>query len=270
MTRATGRGGEIYRIVGSTPGWSGGLGRVGTRVRPDRMTSSIALLGGPLSPSTLATSAQVIAVCPGPFRLPTTRQDKRGGKHGRRPRNRSARSTARFASRSLPRGDDHSRATELLEAATPDGRDLTVRVERLLGLKDTAHYGAALVAQPSANLADSLGTTARQSSTGGARAIGAATVSASALRDRLTGISPFSARRPEQKYVILGWFSGCAFWTALSFKRHLRFGPEPSIRRAPTAGRLAVFCVAAWWLGPVSLRNDRAQPGAVDVAVRAR
>jgi hypothetical protein len=51
------------------------------------------------------------------------------------------------------RGDDHRRATELLETATPDGRDLVVRLERLLGLKDTAHYGAALVAQPSANLA---------------------------------------------------------------------------------------------------------------------
>ena len=51
------------------------------------------------------------------------------------------------------RGDDHRLATELLETATPDGRDLVVRLERLLGLKDTAHYGAALVAQPSANLA---------------------------------------------------------------------------------------------------------------------
>ncbi len=51
------------------------------------------------------------------------------------------------------RGDDHRRATELLETATPDGRDLAVRLERLLGLKDTAHYGAALVAHPNANLA---------------------------------------------------------------------------------------------------------------------
>lgn len=51
------------------------------------------------------------------------------------------------------RGDDHRRATELLETATPDGRDLAVRLERLLGLKDTAHYGATLVAHPSANLA---------------------------------------------------------------------------------------------------------------------
>ena len=128
------------------------------------------------------------------------------------------------------RGDDHRRATELLETATPDGRDLAVRLERLLGLKDTAHYGAALVAdqrQPR----HSLGTTARQSSTGGGRTIGAATVSASALRDRLTGISRFSARRPEQKNVILGWFSGCAFWTAPFFKRHLRFAPEPSFGR---------------------------------------
>jgi len=43
------------------------------------------------------------------------------------------------------RGDDHRRATELLQAATPDGRELAVRLERLLGLKDTAHYGAPLL-----------------------------------------------------------------------------------------------------------------------------
>jgi hypothetical protein len=50
-------------------------------------------------------------------------------------------------------GEDHRRATELLQTATPDGRDLAVRLERLLGLKDTAHYGTTLVAQPNANLA---------------------------------------------------------------------------------------------------------------------
>jgi hypothetical protein len=126
------------------------------------------------------------------------------------------------------RGDDHRRATELLETATPDGRDLAVRLERLLGLKDTAHYGGGSRRSAQRQPRHSLGTTARQSSTGGGRTIGAATVSASALRDRLTGISPFSARRPEQKYVVLGWFSGCAFWTAPFFKRHLRFAPEPS------------------------------------------
>jgi hypothetical protein len=37
--------------------------------------------------------------------------------------------------------------------ATPDGPDLATRLDRLLGLKDTAHYGATLVAPPNANLA---------------------------------------------------------------------------------------------------------------------
>jgi hypothetical protein len=51
------------------------------------------------------------------------------------------------------RGDDHRRATELLQTATPDGRELAGRLERLLGLKDTAHYGATLVTPANANLA---------------------------------------------------------------------------------------------------------------------
>ena len=51
------------------------------------------------------------------------------------------------------RGDDHPGATELLQTATPDGPDLATRLDRLLGLKDTAHYGATLVAPPNANLA---------------------------------------------------------------------------------------------------------------------
>jgi hypothetical protein len=51
------------------------------------------------------------------------------------------------------RGEDHRRATELLQAATPDGRELAIRLERLVGLKDTAHYGAALVTPTNANLA---------------------------------------------------------------------------------------------------------------------
>lgn len=46
------------------------------------------------------------------------------------------------------RGDDHRQAAELLQIATPDGRELAVRLTRLLGLKDTAHYGASLVSQP--------------------------------------------------------------------------------------------------------------------------
>ncbi|MDA8301357.1 MAG: hypothetical protein M0005_07390 [Actinomycetota bacterium] len=51
------------------------------------------------------------------------------------------------------RGDDHRRAAELLQTATPDGRELAVRLERLLGLKDTAYYGATLVTYPNANFA---------------------------------------------------------------------------------------------------------------------
>ena len=51
------------------------------------------------------------------------------------------------------RGDDHRQATELLQTATPDGRELAVRLTRLLGLKDTAHYGASLVSYPDAKQA---------------------------------------------------------------------------------------------------------------------
>jgi hypothetical protein len=43
------------------------------------------------------------------------------------------------------RGEDHRGATDLLRTATPDGRELGTRLERLLGLKDTAHYGATLI-----------------------------------------------------------------------------------------------------------------------------
>jgi hypothetical protein len=54
----------------------------------------------------------------------------------------------------------------------------------------------------------------------------------------LTGISRFSARRPEQKNVILGWFSGCAFWTALFFKTNQRpvFGTNVLGSRLPRYG----------------------------------
>jgi hypothetical protein len=51
------------------------------------------------------------------------------------------------------RGEDHRRATELLQTAAPYGRDLAVRVERLLELKDTAHHRASLVTHTNANLA---------------------------------------------------------------------------------------------------------------------
>jgi hypothetical protein len=43
------------------------------------------------------------------------------------------------------RGDDHRGAAELLEQATPDGKKLATSLIRLLGVKDTAHYGATLV-----------------------------------------------------------------------------------------------------------------------------
>ena len=51
------------------------------------------------------------------------------------------------------RGEDHRRATELLTTATPDGRELAVRLERLLTLKDTAHYGVTLVTYSNADQA---------------------------------------------------------------------------------------------------------------------
>jgi hypothetical protein len=49
------------------------------------------------------------------------------------------------------RGEDHRHATALLEGATPDGTELAVRLERLLELKDTAHYGISLVVNPKAD-----------------------------------------------------------------------------------------------------------------------
>ena len=43
------------------------------------------------------------------------------------------------------RGDDHRGAAELLASATPDGRTLASTLNRLLDVKDEAHYGVALV-----------------------------------------------------------------------------------------------------------------------------
>jgi hypothetical protein len=43
------------------------------------------------------------------------------------------------------RGHDHTEATALLRQATPDGDELAIRLERLLGLKDTSQYGVSLV-----------------------------------------------------------------------------------------------------------------------------
>lgn len=51
------------------------------------------------------------------------------------------------------RGDDHRGATQLLESATPDGRDLANRLRRLLDLKDEAHYGVVVVSSQKARSA---------------------------------------------------------------------------------------------------------------------
>jgi hypothetical protein len=53
----------------------------------------------------------------------------------------------------MHRGDDHRPATKLLEQATVDGKTLATTLSRLLELKDTAHYGAALVTTPRASAA---------------------------------------------------------------------------------------------------------------------
>lgn len=41
----------------------------------------------------------------------------------------------------LHRGDDHHGAVELLRSAAPDGPKLAAHLQRLLSLKDAAHYG---------------------------------------------------------------------------------------------------------------------------------
>lgn len=43
------------------------------------------------------------------------------------------------------RGDDHRGAADLLRSATPDGRELSATLLRLLDLNDEAHYGIMLV-----------------------------------------------------------------------------------------------------------------------------
>jgi hypothetical protein len=45
----------------------------------------------------------------------------------------------------LHRGDDHRGAAELIRGATNDGAKLAAQLQRLLSLKDAAHYGMALV-----------------------------------------------------------------------------------------------------------------------------
>jgi hypothetical protein len=45
----------------------------------------------------------------------------------------------------LHRGDDHRGAVDLLRSATPDGQKLAAQLQRLLTMKDAAHYGIVLV-----------------------------------------------------------------------------------------------------------------------------
>lgn len=45
----------------------------------------------------------------------------------------------------IHRGDDHRAAAALLRQATPDGKRLAATFQRLLDLKDEAHYGLTLV-----------------------------------------------------------------------------------------------------------------------------
>ncbi len=49
------------------------------------------------------------------------------------------------------RGEDHRGATDLLRTASPDGRELGTRLQRLLGLKDSAHYGVTLITAANAS-----------------------------------------------------------------------------------------------------------------------
>jgi hypothetical protein len=43
--------------------------------------------------------------------------------------------------RRRPRGQDHQQAVALLRTVTPDGPDMARDLERLLAIKDDAHYG---------------------------------------------------------------------------------------------------------------------------------
>jgi hypothetical protein len=48
------------------------------------------------------------------------------------------------------RGDDHRAAAELIEQATPDGKQLAAVLRRLLDVKGRAHYGVTVVSTRSA------------------------------------------------------------------------------------------------------------------------
>jgi hypothetical protein len=59
----------------------------------------------------------------------------------------------------IHRGDDHRAAAELLRPATPDGNKLAATLQRLMDMKDEAHYGVTVV---SAQRARSAARWARQ------------------------------------------------------------------------------------------------------------
>ncbi len=43
------------------------------------------------------------------------------------------------------RGQDHRQGSTVLASATPDGRDLAKKLDKLLALKDTAHYSTNII-----------------------------------------------------------------------------------------------------------------------------
>lgn len=45
----------------------------------------------------------------------------------------------------IHRGDDHRAASDLLRQATPDGKKLAATFQRLIDMKDEAHYGITVV-----------------------------------------------------------------------------------------------------------------------------
>ena len=53
----------------------------------------------------------------------------------------------------IHRGDDHRAAAELLRAAAPDGRKLAATFQRLIDIKDEAHYGLTVVSSQRARSA---------------------------------------------------------------------------------------------------------------------
>jgi hypothetical protein len=51
------------------------------------------------------------------------------------------------------RGQDHRQAAEMLRQVAPDGKEMATRLERLLAVKDDAHYGLLHVGAQRANTA---------------------------------------------------------------------------------------------------------------------